>query len=85
MEVSVFLAYAAGMLAVYLAGRFLLVPLKYILHMIISGIAGAAVILLINCTELYTGFMIPLNPATALAAGALGVPGILVLILFFNL
>ena len=84
MEIGIFLAYAAGMLAVYLAGRFLLLPLKYTARIIINSLAGGAVILLINCVESYTGIMIPLNALNALIAGVLGVPGIIVLGVLFN-
>lgn len=80
MEVGVFLAYAFGMLMVYVFGRFLLVPLKWIVWCVVSSLAGGAVILLINGLA---GFVIPLNIITAAIAGILGVPGVIMLTVFF--
>jgi inhibitor of the pro-sigma K processing machinery len=82
-EIQVFLAYAAGMLLVYVFGRFLLVPLKWILYAILSSIAGGAVILLINLLGNPGSFIIPLNMITASAAGILGLPGVIMLLLIF--
>lgn len=82
-EIKVFLAYAAGVLAVYLLGRFLLTPLKITLRLLISSLAGGAALFLINLLGRNTGIFVPLNPLTAVFAGVLGIPGIVGMILFF--
>ncbi len=83
MEVAVFLAYASGMLLVYVLGRFLLVPLKWMLIFLVSSAAGGVVILLLNLLCGTCGLFIPVNIFTAGTAGVLGLPGIIMLVLFF--
>lgn len=83
MEIGIFLAYAAGLLLVYLCGRFLLVPLKWILKLLTSSILGGVVLCLINGIGGIFGIFVPLNPVTAVIAGILGIPGVIVMILFF--
>ena len=83
MEVAVFLAYAFGMLVVYTLGRFLLVPLKWILRCLISSLLGGLVIVLINTVFASWGVFIPLNTITAAITGILGVPGLIMITLFF--
>ena len=83
MEVGVFLAYAFGVLMVYALGRFLLVPLKWIAVCIVSSAAGGAAIIFLNMLCGTLGYFIPLNIFTAGIAGLLGVPGIIMLTVFF--
>jgi len=83
IEVGVFLAYAFGMLMIYVFGRFFLVPLKWMTCCIISSIIGGAVIILINLLGGTYGLFVPLNIITAIITGVLGVPGLILLIVFF--
>lgn len=83
MEVAVFLAYAFGALMVYVFGRFLLMPLKWIMVCLISSIAGGIIILLINIIGASCGILIPLNIITAGITGILGVPGLIMISVFF--
>lgn len=83
MEVGVFLAYAFGVLLVYVLGRFLLVPLKWIAVCLISSAVGGVAVILLNILCGTFGFFIPLNIVTAGIAGVLGVPGIIMLTVFF--
>lgn len=83
MEVGVFLAYAFGMFVVYLVGRFLLVPLKWIGCALAGSLAGGAVILIINFVGAPWNIFVPLNIMTAAVIGVLGLPGTLLLLLFF--
>ena len=83
MEVGIFLAYAFGMLLVYIMGKFLLIPLKWIAVCLISSAAGGVAIILLNILCGTFGFFVPLNIFTAAIAGVLGVPGIAMLAVFF--
>ena len=83
LEAGIFLAYAAGMLAVYLAGRFLLVPLAWIGKILMNSIIGGVLIILIDWICGGMGVFVPLNIFTALTVGVLGVPGLAMLIVFF--
>ena len=83
MEVAVFLAYAFGMLVVYLLGRFLLVPLKWTLWCLVSSLLGGLAIVVMNTFFSSWGVFIPLNTITAVITGVLGVPGMIMMVLFF--
>lgn len=83
MEIAIFLTYAAGMLLIYLCGRFLMVPLKWILKLLVNSFLGGVVLLIINGLGGNFGLFIPINPLTAVIAGILGLPGVIVMCLFF--
>ena len=83
IEVGVFMAYAFGMLMIYVFGRFFLLPLKWIGLAIASSIAGGVIIIILNLVGASWGIFVPLNVITAVITGVLGVPGLLMLVLFF--
>jgi len=79
-EISIILAYAFGLILLYVIGYILLVPIKIVLKLIINGIIGGIVLLIINFAGSFINLFIPINPVTALITGFLGVPGILMLL-----
>ena len=81
MEVSIILAYALGLILLYILGWILLVPLKFILKLIWNGILGGIMLFVINLIGGYFGFHIIINPLTALIAGFLGIPGVVLIVL----
>lgn len=83
-EAGIFLAYAAGILIIYFFGRVMLLPLKKILKLIINSIIGGLILMLINILGAGFGIAIPVNVITALIAGVLGFPGIVMTVLYFN-
>lgn len=83
MEVGIFLAYAMGMLLVYLTGRYMLIPLKWIGGLLVNSLLGGIIIFLINSLGSGFGLFVPLNAITAVLAGILGIPGIVMLLIFF--
>lgn len=85
LEAGIFAAYAAGLFLIYLAGRFLLVPLKWAGRLLLSSIIGGFLILFVNLAGGNWGIFIPLNIFTAGITGILGLPGTILLLLFFNL
>lgn len=83
MEIGVFLAYAFALLMVYVFGRFLLMPLKWMAGWLVSSLLGGIVIILVNYFGVTYGLFVPLNLITAVVTGILGVPGIVLLAIFF--
>jgi len=75
------LAWIAGILIVLALGKVLLLPMKVILRLIINGLLGGLAIFLINLLGQPIGFFIPLNIVSALVAGILGLPGIILLVI----
>lgn len=85
METSVFLAYAAGMLLLYFCGRLLFTPLKILLKLLACSLAGGVLLILLRILGRQIGLMLPVNPLNAIITGICGVPGVLALLLYFNL
>ncbi len=71
--------FVLGVVLIALVGRLLLIPGKFIWRIVANGVAGALVLLRINFLSRFTGFSLPLNPFSALTAGFLGIPGIVLL------
>lgn len=72
-------AYAFGLLLIYLIAQSFLTPLKYVGWVLWNGLLGGLALLAINFVGTYVGFHIGLNPVSALVAGVLGIPGIVLL------
>lgn len=81
-EFNVIFAYAFGIILIYLIGRIFLMPLKLIFRLIYNGIIGGIMLWVVNIVGGYIGFAIGINVITALIAGFLGIPGVILLILF---
>lgn len=82
---GVFLIYAATILGAILFGRLLAVPLRFAGRLVLSSMIGGAALLFIDFFGSDFGIEFPVNFITALIAGIAGVPGIFVLMLYFNL
>jgi len=80
IELSVILAFGAGLILLYILGWLLIVPLKYLSKLIINGVIGGVLLFIVNFFGGYIGLHIGINPVTALIAGLLGVPGVIMLI-----
>lgn len=66
--------------AVYVLGMLLVLPIKMIVRLIINGVIGALALIVFNLFGSYLGITIGVNPITALIAGFLGIPGVLLMI-----
>lgn len=88
MDWNLLLAYAGGLLLLYLLARLFFLPVKVFGRLLGNAILGGIVLLLIN----WAGQMLqnagasftvhlPLNPVTAVIVGLLGVPGVIVVAL----
>jgi inhibitor of the pro-sigma K processing machinery len=73
---AIFLAIAA----VYIIGMLLVLPIKLIVKLVVNGVLGAIALFLLNIVGSYFGLTIGINPITALVAGFLGIPGVILLI-----
>lgn len=81
-EINVILAYAFGIILIYLVGRMFLMPIKLIFRLIYNALLGGAMLWVLNFAGAHIGFNIAINPITALVAGFLGLPGVVLLVLF---
>lgn len=82
VEFNIILAYAFGIILIYLIGRIFFMPIKMVLRLIYNGLIGGVMLWVLNFVGAYFGFHIAINAITALIAGFLGIPGLIILILF---
>lgn len=79
MTEYVVLIFAA--IAVVIVAKLLAWPIKKIIKLIINVVLGIIMIYLVNTFGANIGITIPFNIVTALIAGILGVPGVILLII----
>lgn len=82
MEISLVIAYAVGLIAVYFIGKLFLMPVKLIWKLIYNGIVGGVMLWIVNLIGAGFNFELGINVVSALIAGFLGIPGVLLLIAF---
>lgn len=81
MELHVVFAYAFGVLLLYLIARVLVLPLRILLRLLYNALVGALLLAFVNFVGSFViGVYLPINPVTALVAGFLGIPGVVLLI-----
>ena len=81
-DVNTVIAFACGLLLIFLVGKLFFFPVKIVFRLIYNAVLGAIVLWVFNYIGAHFGFTIAINPVTALAVGFLGIPGVLLLVLF---
>lgn len=79
MDYTLVFAFLFGLLLLYVVVRLFYVPLRWVLLAVYNGVLGGIILWLVNLVGGYVGLSIAINPVTALIAGFLGVPGVIVL------
>ncbi len=79
---NVIVAFVFGIFLIFLIGRLFLMPIKLVFRLIYNAIIGGIMLWIVNFIGGHFGFTIAINPLTALTAGFLGLPGVILLILF---
>ena len=74
-------AYAAGLVLVFVFCRIFIKPIKWMLKLIINGILGGLILTAVNFVGGFAGISVIINPLSALLAGLLGVPGVVLVII----
>lgn len=81
--IGVILAFGGGLLLLYILGMLLVIPLKWIGKLLLNSVIGFVVLFVLNFLgQALFAFTIPLNILNALIVGVLGVPGLILLIIF---
>ncbi len=83
MEISFVTAvgYVLGILIVCVISGIFLKPIKFVLKLVINSIVALVFMALINLIGSGAGIHIGLNPVTAVVAGALGIPGVILILI----
>ena len=79
MDIKMLLVYFACVIAIFIIGKLLFVPLKMIFKLILNSILGGILIWLINLAGITWGLHIGINVITMLTVRLLGVPGAVLL------
>lgn len=85
LETSIFLAYTAGMFILYILGRIFFVPLRFMLKLFISSLAGGIALIIVRFVGEGFDLILPVNPVNAVITGITGLPGIAGLLIYFNI
>lgn len=80
LDYNVVIAYIFGIVLIYLIGRLMLTPVKLLIKLIFNALVGGVMLWGVNYVGASFDFAIAINPITALVAGFLGVPGVVLLI-----
>lgn len=82
MDITTILFYLAGLILVYVVGTILVVPLRLLIKLIMNGIAGGVFLFLFNLVGGIFNLSLAINPLNAIIVGFLGVPGVILLLVF---
>lgn len=73
-------AFLVGLLLILVFGRLLLFPLRLVIKLLFNAAVGGLLLWFANLLGRYIGVSIPINPITALLAGFLGIPGVVLVV-----
>ena len=82
MNLSFILTFLATILVVYIVLKILSLPMKLIIKLLINALIGGIVIWVINLIGANFDFALTLNWVTALIVGILGIPGVIILLIW---
>ena len=80
IEPAMVLFFALGLVLLYIAGWFLLVPGRVLLKFTFNSIIGALALILLNLIGGVFAVTIPVNPVNAIVVGLFGLPGVALLL-----
>ncbi|MGE5577677.1 MAG: pro-sigmaK processing inhibitor BofA family protein [Syntrophothermus sp.] len=80
LQIPVIVAFIFGLVLLYFLARILFLPLRIIATLLYNALLGGVLLWVTNLLGHYVALNIPINPITALVAGFLGVPGVILLI-----
>ncbi len=80
-DMTSIVAYAAGLVLLFVFCRIFIRPIKWILKLIINGALGGLILTAVNFAGGFAGITVIINPLSALISGLLGVPGVILVII----
>jgi len=82
VDFGVIAAYGLGIVLLYIVSRIFFMPLRLLWRLVYNAVIGGVMLWGLNFVGSHFGFTIAINPVTALVAGFLGIPGVILLVLF---
>ena len=74
-------AYAIGLVLIFVLCRLFMKPIKWMLRLLVNAAIGGLFLAAVNFAGGFAGITVVISPLSALLAGLLGVPGVLLVIL----
>ena len=81
MDINTVIIYFGCLILLFIIGKIFYLPLKHIFKLLLNSVLGGCLIYIVNIVGSSFGFHIGINIWTAVFAGILGVPGVVVLVL----
>ncbi len=75
------LAYVAGLVITVVFCRIFIKPISKLFRLLINGLIGGFILAAVNFVGGFAGITVNINPLTALIAGLLGLPGVILVII----
>lgn len=82
MDITTIATYAAGIIILFIVAKLFLMPIRFIIKLVWNALIGGALLWLINLVGGFVGFTIAINWMSALVVGLLGVPGVILLVIW---
>ncbi len=85
VDYSVILSYVFGLLLIVVVVRLFYTPIRWAMTVLLNGLIGGGILWLVNLVGGSVGLFVAVNPVSALIAGFLGLPGVIVLLVINHL
>lgn len=82
MDLTTILYYIGGLILIIILGKLLVLPFKILFKLFLNGIVGGIVLFLFNLIGSNFGLELAISPLNAIIVGLLGVPGVILLLIF---
>lgn len=82
MDITTIATYAAGIIILFIVAKLFLMPIKLIIKLVWNALLGGALLWLVNLVGGIFGFAIAINWMSALIVGLLGIPGVILLVIW---
>lgn len=82
MDITTIATYAAGIIILFIVAKLFLMPIKLIIKLVWNALLGGALLWLVNLIGGVFGFAIAINWMSALIVGLLGIPGVILLVIW---
>lgn len=81
LDTNTMLAYLFAIILLYIVGKVLFIPIKFLAKLVLNAVIGGIILWVLNVFGGTIGIHIGINVVTALIAGLLGIPGVVLLII----
>ena len=78
---SSIVAYAVGLVLIFILCRIFIKPIKWVLKLLFNSILGGLILTALNFAGGFLGVSVSITPLTALLSGCLGIPGVFLVVI----